>query len=173
MTGERVIVVGVDGSDGGRRALQWAVREAGTRGGTVQAVAAWRWDLPGGGLGIPGEEEPARDGQHHAEDVLADEIAAMSSGVMVASQAIEGRPAEVLGAAARNADLLVLGSHGHSRFWHTVLGSVAEECIRRATCPVVVIPVPHEEGRPPAAPATREGVPSSGPRAGQREEEPR
>ena len=44
--------------------------------------------------------------------------------------------------AARSADLLVLGSHGHSRLQHTVLGSVSEECIRKATCPVVVIPVP-------------------------------
>ena len=42
MTGNYLIVVGVDGSDGGRRALDWATREAATRGGTVQAVIAWR-----------------------------------------------------------------------------------------------------------------------------------
>jgi nucleotide-binding universal stress UspA family protein len=55
---------------------------------------------------------------------------------------IEGRPADVLAAAGRAADLLVLGSHGHSRVRHTVLGSVSEDCIRNAACPVVVIPVP-------------------------------
>jgi nucleotide-binding universal stress UspA family protein len=34
------IVVGVDGSEGGDRALHWAVGEAARRGGTVQAVIA-------------------------------------------------------------------------------------------------------------------------------------
>ena len=44
MESNRLIVVGVDGSDGGRRALDWAADEAAARGGAVQAVAAWRWD---------------------------------------------------------------------------------------------------------------------------------
>jgi len=91
------IVVGFDGSDGGSRALSWAVAEAAERGGTVQAVTAWQWTEP-----------------------------------------------EVLTTAAADADLLVLGSHGHGRLFHAVLGSVAEQCIRAAVCPVVVVPVPHE-----------------------------
>ncbi len=157
MTGERVIVVGVDGSDGGRRALQWAVREAADRGGTVQAVAAWRWDLPGGGLGVAAiERQGSADSARLAEEMLEHELGTVPSRVPVAIQTMEGRPAEVLAAATRNADLLVLGSHGHSRVWHTVLGSVAEECIRLAACPVVVIPVAHEVARPSATPATRE-----------------
>jgi nucleotide-binding universal stress UspA family protein len=47
----------------------------------------------------------------------------------------------------------VLGSHGHSRVRHTVLGSVSEDCIRKAACPVVVIPVPvgtQQHGTEPA-----------------------
>jgi hypothetical protein len=62
----------------------------------------------------------------------------------IAAEVIEGRPADVLAAAGSAADLLVLGSHGHSRVRHTVLGSVSEDCIRKASCPVVVIPVPVE-----------------------------
>jgi len=61
--------------------------------------------------------------------------------VITAGEAIEGAPAKVLTGAAAGADLLVLGSHGHGRLFHVVLGSVAEECIRVATCPVVVVPV--------------------------------
>ncbi len=38
------IVVGVDGSEGGERALRWAVHEAARRGGTVQAVTAFTFD---------------------------------------------------------------------------------------------------------------------------------
>jgi len=146
------IVVGVDGSEGGRRALRWAIGEAAARGGTVQAVNAWRWDAEdrradrGAGAG------PVDD-QLEAETLLLREIESVPnrSGISVASEAVEGRPAEVLTAAARDADLLVLGSHGHSRVWHTVLGSVTEECVRSANCPVVVLPVgrlgpraPHE-----------------------------
>jgi nucleotide-binding universal stress UspA family protein len=147
-----VIVVGVDGSDASLRALRWAVHEAAARDGMVQAVTAWRWDLPSGleTNGYIGDE------REKAAEMLEREVARLPTGVPVASQVLEGRPADVLGAAARDADLLVLGSHGHSRVWHTVLGSVAEECIRKATCPVVVIPRPQEVSRPAAPPAVAE-----------------
>jgi nucleotide-binding universal stress UspA family protein len=89
--------------------------------------------------------------------LLDRELAALAerrgSGFPVAAEVIEGRPADVLAAAGRAADLLVLGSHGHSRVRHTVLGSVSEDCIRKAACPVVVIPVPvgtQQHGTEPA-----------------------
>lgn len=145
MNASYVIVAGVDGSDGGHRALRWAAHEAARRGGTVQAVTAWRWDDE---ATLPQEELRRR-----AEDVLAQEIAALAPGLPVAGQVVEGRPADALTAAAHGADLLVLGSHGHSRVWHTVLGSVAQECISKAACPVVVIPVPEQAARKAAPPA--------------------
>jgi nucleotide-binding universal stress UspA family protein len=162
-----LIVVGVDGSPGGQRALDWAVREAANRGGTVQAVTAWRWDGIESGPG--GATNPA-DERARAVALLDSEIRGLATrhpsappaappaappvAPPVASEVVEGRPAEVLTAAAQQADLLVLGSHGHSRLRHTVLGSVSEECVRMATCPVVVIPVP-VPARPPAEPALR------------------
>lgn len=145
MTMTYLIVAGVDGSDGGHRALRWAAHEAATRGGSVQAVTAWRWDDDSG---LPPEEL-----RRQAEDLQAQEIAALAPALPVAGQVVEGRPADALTAAARGADLLVLGSHGHSRVWHTVLGSVAEECIHKAACPVVVIPVPEQAVQAPAVPA--------------------
>jgi nucleotide-binding universal stress UspA family protein len=136
------IVVGVDGSEGGRRALAWAVYEAAARAGTVQAVVAWRWDSPDLPPRAATHPDQERD---RARQVLAEELA-MAPGVhqtrvSVASEVVEGRAADVLTAAAADADLLVLGSHGHSRVRHTVLGSVSEECIRKSPCPVVVIPM--------------------------------
>ncbi|MDG4797947.1 universal stress protein [Micromonospora sp. WMMD1082] len=148
-----LIVVGVDGSDGGRRALRWAVDEAAGRGGTVQAVTAWRWDGLDGGFMVapnPFEEE------ERSRTLLARAVAEAtrgSSAVSVAAEVVEGRPADVLSVAARGADLLVLGSHGHGRLRHTVLGSVSEECVRKATCPVVVIPVPAPAPTGTAVPA--------------------
>ena len=138
--GSGLIVVGVDGSEGGRRALDWAMHEAAARDGTVQTVMSWRWDT----------EEPAPEGDQspaqRAEQILRDEIAEHIAAVpahariTVAAEVVEGRAAEVLVRAARDADLLVLGSHGHDRVHRTVLGSVAQECVEAARCPVVVIP---------------------------------
>jgi nucleotide-binding universal stress UspA family protein len=143
MTSTYLIVVGVDGSEGGRRALDWAATEAASRGGAVQAVTAWSWD--GIEYGPIAASSPG-EATEQARQLLDRELAALAerrgSGFPVAAEVIEGRPADVLAAAGRAADLLVLGSHGHSRVRHTVLGSVSEDCIRKAACPVVVIPVP-------------------------------
>jgi nucleotide-binding universal stress UspA family protein len=149
MTTTYRIVVGVDGSDGGDRALRWAVHEAATRGGTVQAVAAWSWD----GIEIsPRVSANPREAKDRAEATLTRALEQLPvhdrDGVTIATEVIEGRPANVLSAAAQDADVLVLGSHGHGRVRHTVLGSVSEECVRKATCPVVVIPVPHPAPHP-------------------------
>ena len=146
------IVVGVDGSDGGRLALRWAVHEAATRGGTVQAVTAWRCD----DLDPVHADDPVKR-RRMAERILMDEIAGMPfAGTPIAAEVVEGRAAEVLCAAARDADLLVLGGHGHSKVWHTVLGSVSEECVREAGCPVVVIPL----ARPARARTAEPAVPA-------------
>jgi nucleotide-binding universal stress UspA family protein len=133
------IVVGYDGSDGGVRALDWAVAEADRRGGTVQAVAAWEWTQPDLGMDIRAEHE--RFTRQALEDAVTAARAAYPR-VAVSVEAVPGDAADVLTRAAADADLLVLGSHGHGRLFHAVLGSVAEACIRRALCPVVVIPVP-------------------------------
>src|SRR4029450_1304204 len=124
MTSNYLIVVGVDGSDGGRRALDWAAKEAATRGGAVQAVIAWSWDgMDYGPCAATGPDEGARC----ASEVLAREVTALTdrrgSALPVATEVVEGRPADVLAAAGGAADLLVLGSHGHSRIRHTGLGS--------------------------------------------------
>ena len=40
-----------------------------------------------------------------------------------------------------NADLLVLGSHGHGFLGSLLLGSVAEGCVRKAKIPSLIVPV--------------------------------
>ncbi|GAB7045085.1 universal stress protein [Catenuloplanes indicus JCM 9534] len=139
---ENLIVVGVDGSPGGRRALEWAIAEAARIGGTVRAVTAWTWD--GIDSGPLTETSPAAQ-RHRAETLLRDEIDAVlrqaHDPVTVTAEAAENSPVNALTIAAEKASLLVLGSHGHSALRHRVLGSVSDGCIRRAPCPVVVIPI--------------------------------
>ena len=43
-------------------------------------------------------------------------------------------------ASSWTADLIIMGSHGRSGFEHLISGSVSESVIRKASCPVLVIP---------------------------------
>jgi nucleotide-binding universal stress UspA family protein len=145
-TRNQIIVVGVDGSDGGRRALRWAINEAVHTGATVEAVTAWHWDgveVPHVVATNPWEESRRAEeiSKHEVESALTE----AGADVPITREVVQGPPAAILANAARRAALLILGSHGHGRMHQAVLGSVSEECIRRANCPVVVIPVPHPD----------------------------
>jgi nucleotide-binding universal stress UspA family protein len=39
-----------------------------------------------------------------------------------------------------NADMIILGTHGRTGFDHFISGSIAERVIRKAKCPVLIIP---------------------------------
>ena len=68
---------------------------------------------------------------------------AVDADVMVVDSATIDR--EILGqAAALKSDLIVMGTHGRSGFDRLLLGSVAEKVLRKATCPVMIVP-PHTD----------------------------
>ena len=50
-----------------------------------------------------------------------------------------GHPAQVLIEGSKEADLLVVGSHGHGAFTGMLVGSVSIHCVTGAFCPVVVV----------------------------------
>lgn len=136
-------VVGVDGREGGERALIWAAREADERGGELRMVIAWQWD---GAASLP--VPPLGDERRRAEEVLVtalDTVVRRHPRLRVSAEAIEGRAADVLVEAAAEADLLVLGGSGHGRLRHVVLGSVTEQCLRLSPRPVVVVPASRAE----------------------------
>ena len=158
MINRDLIVVGVDGSEGARRALRWAITEGRRTGSAVEAVTVWAWDGVEGPMlaaTSPGFERERAEAisQREFNEVLA----GVSGQSQLSREVVEGHPVAALLAAARTARLLVLGSHGHGRLHHAVMGSIAEECVRGATCPVVVIPVPQHE----PAHQTEEPVPVS------------
>ncbi len=147
-----MVVVGVDGGGSGRRALDFALREAIRRGSTVQVVTAWSWD----GLDArQGETIPRRAARRQADLIQAEAVTAaltqLDAAPVVACALVEGNPAAVLARASRGAELLIVGSHGYGAVRRAILGSVAQECIQTATCPVVVVPAPHGSF-PPAGP---------------------
>ena len=140
MTGERLVVVGVDGSEGGRRALAWALAHAGKTGATVEVVSVFA----GGDEPLEWPSDAVASERHRTEAFQNDEVASALAECAVqppvARTVVEGRPVPALSAAARDADMLVLGSHGHGRLRTALLGSVTEGCIRAGTCSVLVGP---------------------------------
>jgi nucleotide-binding universal stress UspA family protein len=55
---------------------------------------------------------------------------------------LSGRPWEqiIKHATAPDVAYIVMGTHGRTGIAHVVLGSVAERVLRRAPCPVVIVP---------------------------------
>jgi nucleotide-binding universal stress UspA family protein len=144
------IVVGVDGSDGAAEALRWALGEARLRGADVRVVHAWSVPLV---LSIPsadafGVPEPAGSMdqvrtalQKEAGNVLKASLEGIEADdVRIESAVVEGKAAQVLIEAARNAHLLVVGTRGLGGFTGLLLGSVSQQCTHHAPCPVVVVP---------------------------------
>ncbi len=140
-----VIVVGVDGSEESKAALRWAVEAAALRQAAVHAVYAWVPPLVPGSLGWVAAPsiavEEAGESAVQLLDAAVDEAAA-DAPVEVTRAAVRGGAAKVLIEAARDAELLVVGSRGHGGFVGLLLGSVSQQCAHHATCPVVI--VPHE-----------------------------
>lgn len=149
MTTQQLLLVGVDGTAGGRRALEWALRQAVTTDAAVEVVTAWQW----GAAPHEANMDDIREvDQRYTDDLQQREIAAVLERVpaplTMSRQVIEGDAATVLIAAARHADLLVLGSHGHSHIGTAVLGSVSATCVRKGSTPVVVVPARDAEPTP-------------------------
>lgn len=148
---ENVIVCGVDGSPTGQRALDWALAEARFRGCRLRVVTAWSWDGTEA-LGAPGN---AADAHSHAEMVqrraLLDALEGVEQPPEVERRLVEARPSEALCTAALEADLLVLGSRGHTALRGVLVGSTSQRVVRHAPCPVVLLPDPqhleHERRR--------------------------
>jgi nucleotide-binding universal stress UspA family protein len=150
------IVVGVDGSPGGDAALRWAVDEARFRKTRVYAVHAYDVSVPALGavpVGAPGaalggysaeqQDQQRRLAEDAARSVVTatlERTKAVESGVDVEARVVEGEPGRALVDLACDAELLVVGSHGHSAIHDLILGSVSQSCARHARCPVVVMP---------------------------------
>lgn len=137
------IVVGVDGSKAARRALDWALDEARLRGATLRVVHAVEpVDVPayvagraGGHVG-PTREEQEADGERLLDELLqgAPEEPRIERAVIFGDGV-----ARTLLDAARTADLLVVGSRGLGGFERLLLGSVSQQCVTHAQCPVTVV----------------------------------
>ncbi|GGY07558.1 universal stress protein [Streptomyces hiroshimensis] len=132
-----VITVGVDGSEHGKAAADWAAAEAARRGMELRLVHAWVWqplDLP-----VTADTEAQ---QRWAETLLRETRARVTArwpGVPVTARLLPADPVPALVAEATEADMLVLGSRGHGALIGYLIGSTALHVLRQARGPVVLV----------------------------------
>lgn len=135
MTGR--IVVGVDGSAGSQAALRFAITEAALRHASLDAILAWHWPVIAAEAAAPVDLDPAG----WAQSTLDEALRSVDAGeVDIEARTVEGQAAAVLLAASAEAELLVVGTRGHGGFTGLLLGSVSQQCVAHAPCPVVVVP---------------------------------
>jgi nucleotide-binding universal stress UspA family protein len=137
-----MIVVGVDGSEGAKAALRFALAEAKLRKAKVRAVHAWLVDATGfDGLfpALVGELGILRRAAEAALDAALRELADEGSGLEIERHVVQGIPAAVLVEQSRDAELLVVGSRGRGGFAALLLGSVSQQCAHHASCPLVIV----------------------------------
>ena len=62
--------------------------------------------------------------------------------IHVVTRFVSGTVSTTILAEARriNADLIIMGSHGHGNVYHALFGGVGQKVMRRATCPVMLVP---------------------------------
>jgi nucleotide-binding universal stress UspA family protein len=101
---------------------------------------------------MPPEEEPSSDDvMARLEDLIPD-----GSPVQVDTAVAEGDRADAIVAAARqyHCDLIVMGTHGRHGLSRLLRGSITDNVVRHAPCPVITLRSSHTE-----IPETGESVP--------------
>jgi nucleotide-binding universal stress UspA family protein len=136
------IVVGVDGSRADHEVLEEAFTEAATRGAALDIVHAWRPVSPYDAA-IFGRvlEEDWEKATRQALTGPIEDVAAAHPAVHWTLQLEYERVPVALHEAAVDADLLILGRHGHNPPLGLLVGSNTRTLLHTATCPVVVVPV--------------------------------
>ncbi|MET7419863.1 universal stress protein [Dactylosporangium sp. NPDC005555] len=137
------IVVGVDGTDEGERAVRWAAADAARRGRRLHLFHACSGPTlvhppPGLWLPVAGAPRPTPHAARLLQD--AEGIAhAIHADLPVTAESVGGQPVPALLEASEYAAAIVVGRRGTGTFGALVAGSTAAEIAEFAACPVVVV----------------------------------
>lgn len=142
------VVVGDDGSDGARLAVDWAAAEAEALGTCLVVVRTMTLPLPNVDF-VPGVITPVageivadQSFVDYAEQELAETAAAIGRkrpGLSVRTRVRLGRASWELADVGRQAELIVVGASGRSGVARLLLGSTAAQVVHTSARPVVVV----------------------------------
>lgn len=139
------IVLGVDGSAAGQKAVDFAFAEAALRDAPLVALHTWTtWNAS-----MPAPQDPSMPYANppgalaEGEERLSSEALAGHQerypGVPVEHRVVHGGTRESLIEASRSAQLMVVGARGRGGFAGLLLGSVSQALLHHAHCPVAVV----------------------------------
>lgn len=137
--GPRPIVVGVDGSNSSKAALQWAVHQAEFTHSPLQIICTWQHPVTYNRTKPWPEEADFEIAACRVLEESAKEVTDSDRGLNVTTKVVLGHPAPTLVDHSRSASLVVVGSRGHGEFTGMLLGSVGLFLTAHAHCPVVVV----------------------------------
>lgn len=140
----RVILVGDDGSEGGANAIAFAARLAAPLRAEVVLVEAYS-PLERLGQAKPPVDFPALKAE--ARERLETERSAVLRDHDIAHRVELIEDPDAIGVLARTAkrfgaDLVVVGSHGHTGWRARILGNVATKLPHELDCPIAIVPAP-------------------------------
>ena len=126
------ILVGVDGSDHSYEALKYAIGEAQQKNAELTAVLSLV------------ETKTREEAQQHqntikqARDLMRGAGMEPDARFLVRAGTLSAAEDIIQFAEANGYDQIIVGSHGRTGISRILLGSVADEVVRRARCPVTV-----------------------------------
>jgi nucleotide-binding universal stress UspA family protein len=137
------IVVALNGSACATRAFELALSLAKLEGASLTLCSvidpmAAMWSTSSG----PSAEVALAEAQEGTNRLVSDAVArARAAGIAAEGHVLHGDPAgEIVACSEKGrADAIVMGTHGWTGIKHVVMGSVAEQVLRSAPCPVVVV----------------------------------
>ncbi|MGO4782229.1 universal stress protein [Cryobacterium sp. W22_MBD10_FK3] len=148
------VVVGIEDDGTMDAPLDLAMAEAVARGVPLELVHAW--SIPAT-LGVDFGAAVPFDALIEAhEDIVArarERVAAKTPALAASTTLVQGAAAPALVEAAKDAAVLVVGTHGRGAVAGLILGSVSHDVLLNMPCPVIVVP----RSRRPADP-TRSGA---------------
>ncbi|MGV1048043.1 MAG: universal stress protein [Solirubrobacterales bacterium] len=139
------ILVAVDGSPDAEAALRHAFALARDQHALITLLTVA--PPPATPVGVGSSAPPDMLGFH--ERILREATALVPADIGVTTRLERGNPAETILKLAREGDhdLVVMGSHGHSRVHRALLGSVSERVLKASTVPVLLMRSPGAEAK--------------------------
>jgi len=137
------VLVPTDFSASAERALDYAIRLARTLNARLTVLHVMQpVPMAGVDMGVALPETYLQEVEKAVQAGMEEALARVTAAGLTAERLVlYGVPFQdiVETAKARQVDLIVMGTHGHTGLMHVLLGSVAERVVRLAPCSVLVV----------------------------------